>query len=68
MPNASARKPLERLLTQPQAAELCNVHLHTILRARQRGELRSIVRGRLVRIRPSDLEAWLDSYAQGGDR
>jgi excisionase family DNA binding protein len=59
---------LEQLLTQQQAADLCGMHLHSIIRARQAGELRSIVRGRMVRIRPSDLQAWLDSHAQGGDQ
>ena len=58
---------LEQLLTQQQAADLCGIHLHTIIRARRSGELRSIVRGRMVRIRPSDLQAWLDSHAEGGD-
>lgn len=57
---------LERLLTQPEAAEVCGVHICTLIRARRAGELRAIQRGRLVRYRPSDLNAWLDSHAVGG--
>lgn len=58
---------IERLLTQQEAADLCGWHLHQIIRARQAGELRSIKRGRSVRIRPSDLASWLDSHTVGGD-
>ena len=58
---------LEQLLTQPEAAAICGVHLHTIIRARRAGELRSIKRGRSVRIRPSDLAAWLDAHTVGGE-
>ena len=60
--------PIEQLLTQDEAAALVGVHLSTIIRARQAGELRwSNPCGRLVRIRPSDLLRWLDSHTVGGD-
>jgi excisionase family DNA binding protein len=58
---------IERLLTQQEAADLCGIHLHTIIRARQAGELRFVQRDRLIRIRPSDLQSWLDSHTVGGD-
>jgi excisionase family DNA binding protein len=58
---------LEQLLTQPEAAAICGVHLQTIIRARRAGELRWIKRGRSVRIRPSDLAAWLEAQTVGGD-
>jgi excisionase family DNA binding protein len=57
---------VEQLLTQPEAAEACGLHLHTIIRARQAGELRYIQIGRAVRIRELDLQAWLDSHTVGG--
>jgi excisionase family DNA binding protein len=58
---------VERLLTQPEAAERCGVHLHTIIRARRAGELRYVQIGRAVRIRELDLAAWLNSHTVGGD-
>lgn len=59
---------LERLLTQQEAASICGVHVCTLIRARRAGELRVVKRGRLVRYRPTDLAAWADSWAVGGDR
>lgn len=57
----------ERLLTQQQAAELCGLHLHTIIRARRAGELRYVQIGRAVRIRELDLQDWLSRHTVGGD-
>ena len=47
----------ERLLTQDQAAELCDLHLHTIIRTRRAGELQDAQIGRAVRIRELDFES-----------
>jgi len=58
---------LERLLTQQETADLCGVHLHTIIRARRAGELRYVQIGRAVRIRELDVQSWLDSLAVGGE-
>lgn len=50
-----------RLLTQPEAAALCGLHVCTLIRARQKGELRAVKFGRAVRYRESDLALWAQS-------
>ena len=49
------------LLTAEQAAEYLGVSHWTVRRLIARGELRGVYLGRLLRVRPSDLEAFLSS-------
>jgi excisionase family DNA binding protein len=51
----------ERLLTQPEAAALYGLHVCTLIRARQKGELQAVKFGRAVRYHESDLAAWAES-------
>lgn len=64
---AQTAAKLEQLMTRREAAELCSVHPHTLIRATRAGELRVVKRGRLIRYRPSDLQAWLQLHTVGGD-
>lgn len=50
---------LVRLLTDRQVAELLAVSPDTVRRWAARGELPCIRLGRLLRFRPSDVDAWL---------
>lgn len=50
-----------------EAAAYSGVHVVTLDRARKAGELRAIVRGRIIRHRRSHLDAWLGSHTVGGD-
>ena len=50
-------------MTVAQVAEICQVHGKTVMRAIMRGELRAVrigARG-AHRIRPADVDAWLES-------
>lgn len=59
MPKKSTPTPTpERLLTIKEVAELERASERTIRRRIDAGELPAIQDGRLVRIRPQDLEAW----------
>ena len=54
----------EKLLTLPQVADHLGVPLQTVYQWRTRGEgPRGIKVGRHVRVRRSDLNAWLDQHA-----
>lgn len=55
------------VLTRHEAAAYCGVHVATVDRARKAGELRAIVKDRLIRHRVSHLDAWLSSHEIGGD-
>jgi excisionase family DNA binding protein len=52
----------DRLLTVAEVAESCQVHGKTVMRAIARGELRAVRLGArgAYRIRPGDVDAWLD--------
>jgi excisionase family DNA binding protein len=50
----------EALLTCGQAAERAGVHVETIRRAARSGALPAARAGRVVRISPADLSAWLE--------
>jgi excisionase family DNA binding protein len=54
-----------RLLTVEQVSELCQVSVRTVYRAISRGSLRAshLGRGGAYRIRPTDLDEWLDGSA-----
>lgn len=53
--------PIERLLTPADVSAVCQVSCKTVLRAIGRGDLRASRLGRrgAIRVRVSDLEAWL---------
>lgn len=55
----------DSLMTVREVAERCRVHAKTVMRAIARGELRAVRLGErgAYRIRPTDLEAWLDERA-----
>ncbi len=54
----------EKLLTLPQVADYLGVPLQSVYQWRTRGEgPRGIRVGRHVRVRRSDLDAWLDKHA-----
>jgi excisionase family DNA binding protein len=59
-----------RLLTVDQVAHLCQVSIRTVYRAIARGSLRAshLGRGGAYRIRPEDVEAWVDGTAVGASR
>lgn len=51
-----------RLLTVKQAAEIANVGVGTIYRARDKGELRVCrLTSDIIRIDPKDLDAWIEA-------
>lgn len=54
----SLNSELERLLTIKEVAELERASERTIRRWIKSGELPALHTGRLVRIRPQDLETW----------
>ncbi len=57
---------LPRLLIAQDVAAALNMGLSTIYMLMERGELPSIRIGRSVRIRPEDLEKFIESKAQRG--
>jgi len=57
-------KTLTRLLNAQDVAAALNMGLSTIYQLVERGELASIRIGRSVRIRPEDLEKFIESKAQ----
>ncbi len=57
---APVRSQEEKYLTAPQAAELAGVSPATVRSWAQRGELLSCYAGRLLRIKDSDLRAYLE--------
>ena len=57
-------KPLSRLLNAQEVAAALNMGLSTIYMLVERGELPSVRIGRSVRIRPEDLEKFIESKAQ----
>ncbi len=62
-------KTLPRLLNAQDVAAALNMGLSTVYMLVERGELSSIRIGRSVRIRPEDLEKFIESKAQrGGSR
>jgi excisionase family DNA binding protein len=50
-------------LTKTEAAEIVGLHPKTIEREIQRGKLRAFKPAGQIRIRPSDLDAWVESTA-----
>lgn len=52
----------DHLLTVAEVAETCRVHAKTVMRAIARGELRAVRLGArgAYRIRPADVDTWLD--------
>ena len=58
---------LENMLTPPQVCERLGISKTYLYRMMQAGELRSVRVGRLRRIRPSDLEAYIASRTEGRD-
>lgn len=60
-------KPLSRLLNAQEVAAALNMGLSTIYMLMERGELPSIRIGRSVRIRPEDLEKFIELKAQRPD-
>jgi excisionase family DNA binding protein len=63
-----ARLPLlAPLLTPTDAATRLAVSRSLIYKLLKRGDLRAVYVGRLPRIDPADLEAFLDSRRSGGD-
>ncbi len=59
-------KTLSRLLNAQEVAAALNMGLSTVYQLLERGELPSIRIGRSVRIRPEDLEKFIESKAQRG--
>ena len=59
-------KTLPRLLNAQDVAGALNVGISTVYLLVERGELPSIRIGRSVRIRPEDLEKFIESKAQRG--
>ena len=59
-------KTLSRLLNAQDVAAALNIGLSTVYQLVERGELPSIRIGRSVRIRPEDLEKFIESKAQRG--
>ena len=59
-------KTLPRLLNAQEVAAALNMGLSTVYMLVERGELSSIRIGRSVRIRPEDLEKFIESKAQRG--
>ena len=57
-------KTLPRLLIAQDVAAALNMGLSTVYMLMERGELPSIRIGRSVRIRPEDLEKFIESKAQ----
>ncbi len=57
-------KTLPRLLNAQEVAAALNMGLSTVYMLVERGELPSIRIGRSVRIRPEDLEKFIESKAQ----
>jgi excisionase family DNA binding protein len=57
-------KTLSRLLNAQEVATTLNMGLSTVYQLVERGELPSIRIGRTVRIRPEDLEKFIESKAQ----
>ncbi len=57
-------KTLSRLLNAQDVATTLNMGLSTVYQLVERGELPSIRIGRTVRIRPEDLEKFIESKAQ----
>ncbi len=57
-------KTLSRLLNAQEVAAALNMGLSTIYMLMERGELPSIRIGRSVRIRPEDLEKFIESKTQ----
>lgn len=49
----------ERLLNGPQVAEILNISRASAYNLMKRGELTSVRFGRLVRVRPEDLEEFI---------
>lgn len=49
-----------------EAGRLTGLCSETVARACRRGELRHAKVGRAIRIRPADLDAWLQSHSVGG--
>ncbi len=54
-------EPLERLLSPLEVAERCGLSRLAIYRAIERGELEASKLCGKWRIRPSDLDAWIDA-------
>lgn len=52
---------VERLYSQEQIADMFGLHVCTIIRARRAGELRAVKFGRAVRLRESDVLAWIQA-------
>jgi excisionase family DNA binding protein len=59
--SASRRRPIGRLRTIPETAEILQTSTRTVQRFIARGELRAHRIGRLVRIWDSDITAFLDA-------
>ncbi|TFH34405.1 MAG: DNA-binding protein [Anaerolineales bacterium] len=57
-------KTLSRLLNAQDVAAALNMGLSTVYQLVERGELPSIQIGRSVRIRPEDLEKFIESKTQ----
>jgi excisionase family DNA binding protein len=64
------REGVENLLTIGDVADTCRVHAKTVMRAIGRGELRAVRLGErgAYRIRPADLDSWLDALLVGAPR
>jgi excisionase family DNA binding protein len=51
----------ERLTTIPQAAQACGIGAHQLRRAVREGKLLAYQVGGWPRVKPSDVDAWLQS-------
>ena len=61
---------MDEVLTKGEVAKYLKVSVMTVSRMINRGDLRAIKTGRLVRVRQSDLLAYLDSHlkVKGGQK
>lgn len=57
-----------QLLTAEQAAAQLAIKPSAVYRLIRRGELPAIRIGRLVRVHPDDLSAWVEHQREGGRR
>jgi excisionase family DNA binding protein len=56
--------PANQLLTVPEVARQCGICVRSVWTLIKSGKLRSLKIGKSVRVRPTDMEAFLEGCAQ----
>lgn len=66
-PNVMGSVQDEKLLTLAQVGEILQISRTSVWKLIAEGGLRRLKYGKIVRVRQSDLEAWLEKHTTSGD-